>query len=576
MANRSSTAAFQTEIVKDQNQPIHLVEIYFDSPTGTQYLTDAYISITYDSNTYSPLGYFLTFSNIDETTQLQVNGINLNISGVDQTYISHVLDENFVDRKVIIRKAFLSTTDDSLIADPIIIFQGNTNSPSISEAQDEGLCTVSIEVANQFVDFEKTGGRYTNSESQKMFYPDDLGFQYAPQIIKDIVWGAEFDPGTRNAGGDDSDGSVIDDFDIGYDDEVDIIVTGNNVTVETDGDVVINDQDNNIEVDDTVVIDGAIGDFDDDINGTHVVTASTEDTFTYSSEASPSEDQDFEGGSEIQVNDESISPGVTTTDTSNEIIIPYYSVSAVLEEQDTVTISNMETVGGIDASKVNGNKFEVKEIGTNFFKLAITEPITNSSPPLETDTTIANKVTINETDHGYNTGDSVVIAGSDAVGGVPAGEINATHTVGSIEKDSFQVTVSTTPTSTVTHGGGTGVTIAGESPQPPPLSVTSDSATTTVFQSAHGLSASDKVRLSGVQEIGGLPISVLNKEHTVVSVPDANSFTFTASQNATSTATGGGNLIVLNVPVKATSSTVGGGKNTTIKLPINNLLMSSL
>ena len=174
MANRSSTAAFQTEIVKDQNQPIHLVEIHFDSPTGTQYLTDAFISITYDSNTYSPLGYFLTFSNIDETSQLQVNGIYLNISGVDQTYISHVLDEDFVDRKVIIRKAFLSTTDDSLIADPIIIFQGNTNSPSISEAQDEGLCTVSIEVANQFVDFEKTGGRYTNSESQKMFYLEIL------------------------------------------------------------------------------------------------------------------------------------------------------------------------------------------------------------------------------------------------------------------------------------------------------------------------------------------------------------------------------------------------------------------
>ena len=30
MANRSSTAAFQAEIIKEQNQPIHLVEIHFD------------------------------------------------------------------------------------------------------------------------------------------------------------------------------------------------------------------------------------------------------------------------------------------------------------------------------------------------------------------------------------------------------------------------------------------------------------------------------------------------------------------------------------------------------------------
>ena len=57
MANRNSTSAFQTEIVKAQNQPIHLIEVYFDAPTGTQYMTDAYIPITYNSNTYSAAVY---------------------------------------------------------------------------------------------------------------------------------------------------------------------------------------------------------------------------------------------------------------------------------------------------------------------------------------------------------------------------------------------------------------------------------------------------------------------------------------------------------------------------------------
>ena len=119
------------------------------------------------------------------------------------------------------------------------------------------------------------------------------------------------------------------------------------------------------------------------------------------------------------------------------------------------------------------------------------------------------------------------------------------------------------PTSSVNHGGGSALKIDSNSPQPTPISTTSGSATVTVYQSNHGLSASDKVTISGALSVGGIDSMYLNRQHTVVAVPDTDSFTITLAVDATSTAEGGGTLIIVRVPIKATSTTRGGGADIT-------------
>ena len=574
MANRSSTAAFQAEIVKNQSQPVHLVEIHFDSPTGVQYLTDAFVPVTYGSNTYQPLGYLLSFSNIEETTDLQVGSLTLNLSGIDKVYIRHVLDETFVDRKVIIRKAFLSTSNDSLIANPIIIYQGNMNTPAITESGDMSM--VSIEVANQFVDFDKTPGRFTNSESQHLYYPDDKGFEYAPEIIKDIVWGREFDAGTRDGGGDTvGGGTIIPDLDIGEGFGISIQITGMNFSVYSNGNVLVNNMGNTFQVGYLVNVTGAIGDYENWINGYHVVTVSTADSFTYATTATPPSTVHYQGGAEVTVDDEPVAPGVDTVDETNVIVIPVYEPEEVFVVDEYVVLTDVETVGGIDAVHINDIPVQIVSVDTSTISVAVTEVIVTTSPPIETNTAVDNIITIHELDHGYITGDSLIIAGSTAVGGVPASQINTTHTVGAITPDSFQLAVATDPTSTVTHGGGTSVTLDTQIPKPPPISTTLDSATITNFQSGHGLIVGDKVRISGTSQVGGLPLNLINKQHTVTAVPDANSFQFTAAQTATATEQGGGVLGTLTIPVKATSTAKGGGNSVKMKHNFESTLIKS-
>ena len=75
-------------------------------------------------------------------------------------------------------------------------------------------------------------------------------------------------------------------------------------------------------------------------------------------------------------------------------------------------------------------------------------------------TNTSTTITVTITGHGASTGDYVTFSGSTAVGGVPAGEINAEHEITVLNSNTFTFTVTTAATSTVAAGGGTGITAA--------------------------------------------------------------------------------------------------------------------
>jgi len=186
--DRGSTNAFQTEVVKSANKPIHLLSVHFDSPTGTIYMNDGYKDIVYSGNTYSAVGDFLGFSDIEETAQVIVSTVTISLSGVEQTWINHVLAEDYIDRTVKIYTAFLDASD-ALIADPVLVFDGRMDQPIIAENPDNGQASVSVRATNAWVDFTRKTGRHTNHEEQQVWFSGDKGFEFASEIVTDIKWG---------------------------------------------------------------------------------------------------------------------------------------------------------------------------------------------------------------------------------------------------------------------------------------------------------------------------------------------------------------------------------------------------
>jgi len=184
--NRGSTTAFQTELAKSANRPVHLAQVIFDDETV--YMNDGYKTITYATNDYVAVGNFMAFSNIVEAVEVIVSKVTMSLSGVDGSMISRFLNKEYIDRTVKIYTAFLNDSQ-TLIADPVLIFEGRMDSPVISDNPLSGTAVVSVSATNTWVDFTRKTGRHTNHEEQQVFFSGDKGFEFASEIVKDIIWG---------------------------------------------------------------------------------------------------------------------------------------------------------------------------------------------------------------------------------------------------------------------------------------------------------------------------------------------------------------------------------------------------
>tara|TARA_R100000234_G_scaffold31987_2_gene18813 strand:- start:3638 stop:5407 length:1770 start_codon:yes stop_codon:yes gene_type:complete len=584
--DRGSTGAFQTEIVKSANKPFHLVKLSFDDVS--YFLSDAYIPVTYDSDTYTPTGSFLAFSDIVETNEANIETISISLSGVDTTYINLFLSGGYLDRTVQIYKAFLDSND-ALVSDPLLIFDGRLNNPVIKEDVEAGTSTVAVQASSLFVDFDRINTRFTNNESQQSFFAGDTGFRFSSVVVKELNWGMTTGA-TASGGGSSSvstQGSSTSPINNTSPAQKSIFreirPTNPSFSLQS-GSVRIhinyaNRSTSNFSVGQQVKINGFESKTFDDgefilssaINfsegaGTHAITSIDSDGFGFTI-AVPNTVTSVKsgkfGGSEITVDDELVAPVlIQTTSGSNSIIVNADNFAKV----DEAVSFNLETtsVGGI-ASRVLELDQKITARTTDTLTVAVTQKNIVLANALKT-TSGSTSLVIDFAEHNIAVSDSITISGATAVGGVPASDINKAHTVTAITENTVTVVVSTTATSTA-RGGSDAVRLDGKIIRTNPIETTSSSATVKVHYRSHGLANSDTITLEGLDDVGGLDRSLLNKSHTVVDASNTDYFTITLSSSATASEFGGGGDSVLERPVKATSTVNYGSSGSRINLP---------
>ena len=181
--SRSLNASVIAEIAKDSVSMCHL--IYMGLSTA-QYLTDAAFDVDYSSNTYTSSSYFMNFDTVEESSDVRVGSLNIDISSVSQAFTSIFLTYPYIGKQVIIRRAFLDSSG-SIIGEPVIIYDGRIDGFDLNETETDSL--ISVSVASHWSDFEKKSGRYTNTNSQELFFTGDKGFEFAANTVKDLKWG---------------------------------------------------------------------------------------------------------------------------------------------------------------------------------------------------------------------------------------------------------------------------------------------------------------------------------------------------------------------------------------------------
>jgi hypothetical protein len=180
---RSIDAATITALQSDSFNMAHLIQLDFSSVVR---LTDWNRSVTALSNTFLSSPHLVGIGDSSESTDIRVNSIDLVMSGVEQTFISLFLNNNYMDVRARIWKAVLNSSD-AVIGAPFVVFDGRISSYSISDQS--GTSEISIEMSSHWKDFELSKGRRTNRNSQQYYFPTDKGMDFSGVVVRDLKWG---------------------------------------------------------------------------------------------------------------------------------------------------------------------------------------------------------------------------------------------------------------------------------------------------------------------------------------------------------------------------------------------------
>lgn len=120
---------------------------------------------------------------------VQAGGTTFSLKGVDPDMLSIALGEIRQGLPAKLWFAALDLEAGALHGDPLLVFSGLTDIPTIDDGGD--TVTISITAENRLIDLERARVRRFTPEDQKAQYPGDKGFDFVASIQEaEISWGS--------------------------------------------------------------------------------------------------------------------------------------------------------------------------------------------------------------------------------------------------------------------------------------------------------------------------------------------------------------------------------------------------
>ena len=167
----------------DSLAPFFAIDLAFDS--GAVRLWNGYYDLTVDGEEYIGSGSLLGISSIDETAEIEANGVTITLSGIDSSLISVALTENYQNRTA---KIYIGAIADNGTVSSYQIFSGRLDVMTIEESGE--TATIAVTAENRLIDLERPRTRRYTSEDQKSLFPGDLGLDYVNDLQdKTLDWG---------------------------------------------------------------------------------------------------------------------------------------------------------------------------------------------------------------------------------------------------------------------------------------------------------------------------------------------------------------------------------------------------
>lgn len=170
---RSLTTALKNRLIASPTTPCYLWTGTFNAVP--LYLWSGYGDLSWDSKTWIGNGWLQGFAGGSEQTDVSAQEMVVTLAGVPQDILSLVLNAN----QGATGKFYIGALDTAgaIVVDPYLIFSGKLDVPKIKDDVENPVITISYE--SKFVDLDRPREFRYSSESQKIFYPGDRGFEYS-------------------------------------------------------------------------------------------------------------------------------------------------------------------------------------------------------------------------------------------------------------------------------------------------------------------------------------------------------------------------------------------------------------
>ena len=182
--SRGLTAGALAQIAATELQPILLFLAEFQS--GTIYIWNGIGDLSWNSQTWTGVGTFMSFSDIEESTEVKAVGATITLNGIPSDLVSTALSDVRQNKPGKLYLGFLSSG--SIVSDPYLIFAGRLDVVHLDESS-EGS-TISLQYESRLIDLSRPRVfRYT-PEDQEREFAGDLGMEFVPALQdKKVTWG---------------------------------------------------------------------------------------------------------------------------------------------------------------------------------------------------------------------------------------------------------------------------------------------------------------------------------------------------------------------------------------------------
>lgn len=165
---------------------ISFVQLDFATPVR---LCSLPYTVNWNGQSWIGAGSLGSISPVGENGDLQAQGIQLSLTGVDSSLVSTALGEAYQGKPCQVWFCPLDPTNGQMIGAPIRVFVGRIDTMAIEVGE---KATITLAGESRLVDFFRPRiSRYTDAE-QQILYPGDLGLQYVNDLQEATVnWGVQ-------------------------------------------------------------------------------------------------------------------------------------------------------------------------------------------------------------------------------------------------------------------------------------------------------------------------------------------------------------------------------------------------